>query len=423
MPRGAALELMSFKGREVLLSGPANTGKSRGCLEKLNTIAMQKPIRGAIVRKVRAALTQAAMATFEEKVLPEPSGVHFHDGDQEYRYPNGAKVIVAGLDDPRKILSTDFDIIYVQEATECTEVDWGILLSRLRNGVLSYQQLMADCNPSSPSHWLKQRCERGQTVLMESRHDDNPTVTPEYLEALDSLPGYLYQRLRLGLWVAAEGMYFTEWNPEKHLIYDDIAEDIPSTWPRWVSVDYGFAVPFCALWHARDPETHNIITYRELYQAGIRDEQQADLIIEKTGDEWLRQVVLDPSMFNARTEQRRPSIAQVYGDRGVAEITSDGIWAGQNNRKQGWAIMRRALAWDEKHPPRWSIVKSACPNLVRELPALVRDPFDPEDVADKIGSQKIDDHAADAARYGLCAEAIPAAATGSRPASIVIGPR
>jgi hypothetical protein len=36
---------------------------------------------------------------------------------------------------------------------------------------------------------------------------------------------------------------------------------------------------------------------------------------------------------------------------------------------------------------------------------MVRDQLDPEDVADKVRSQKTEDHAVDALRYGLAAEA------------------
>ena len=41
-PYGTALGLMKERGREVLLAGPAGTGKSRACLEKLNLVAMQE---------------------------------------------------------------------------------------------------------------------------------------------------------------------------------------------------------------------------------------------------------------------------------------------------------------------------------------------------------------------------------------------
>lgn len=409
-PFGAALDLFKSRAREVLLAGPAGTGKSRACLEKLNLICMQAPIRAAIVRKTRKSLTQSAMTTLETKVLPQPHQVRFHEGDQEYRYPSGARIMVAGMDDSDKIGSTEFDIVYVQEATELEEDDWAMLLRGLRNGVLSYQQIIADCNPSSPDHWLKQRCNEGQTQLLNSSHEDNPTLydratgqwTPfglEYMRTLDSLKGFQYQRLRLGLWCAAEGMYFTDWDPNLHMVP---SFEIPAEWPRWLAVDYGFAVPFCCLWFAREPETKHIFVYRELYAAGLRDEQQAQKIVDSTADEHLVLRILDPSMFNLRTEQQRPSIAAVYWAHGVKPV-----WPGMNSRKQGWAIVRRALAHDGPSGPRLHVLAGAAPNLARTLPVMVVDPLDPEDVADAIRGQKTEDHAVDALRYGLCAEAQP----------------
>jgi hypothetical protein len=94
-------------------------------------------------------------------------------------------------------------------------------------------------------------------------------------------------------------------------------------------------------------------------------------------------------------------------------MTQHGIWPAQNNRKQGWAIVRRALAHDEG-PPRLRIVRGACPNLERELPALVRDPLDPEDTQQTRGTKEVSDHAVDALRYGLCTEALPAPASAVR---------
>jgi PBSX family phage terminase large subunit len=409
-PFGAAKELFHSSAAEVLLAGPAGTGKSRACLEKLNFIAMHMPIRGAIVRKVRKTVTQAAQVTFEEKVLGRyKTAVHFHTGDQEYRYPQGARIIVAGLDDPEKIGSTEFDLIYVQEATELDEDDWGMLLRGLRNGVLPYQQLLADCNPAWPEHWLKLRCNSGTTSLLDSRHEDNPTLydavlrqwTPfgrEYIARLDSLKDYQYQRLRLGNWVAAEGQYFTEWTPDVHVVEPF---EIPAEWPRWIAVDYGFAAPFCCLWFARCPEDRQIYVYREAYLAGLRDEQQAELIVARSEGEQLALRVLDPSMFNSRTEQQRPSIATVYWQHGCWPV-----FPGMNSRKQGWAITRRAMAHDAG-PPRLRVLRDRAPNLCREIPAAVRDPLDPEDVADTLNGTKTSDHAIDALRYGLCAEAQP----------------
>jgi phage terminase large subunit len=422
-PHGALLELFKRRDRELVIEGPADTGKSRGCLEKLHVAMTKYPkARGAIVRKTRKSMTATAMQTFERQVVPE-GGVKLWD-NQEYRYPNGSKVYLLGLDDPERLKSLEADMVYVQECSELGVDDWEILTSRVtgRGAVMPYVQLLGDMNPSAPNFWLYERETAGQVTFLHARHEDNPSITPERLAALDSLTGYRYKRLRLGLRVAAEGMYFTEWNPELHIVEPF---EIPSDWPRWISVDYGFAAPFCALWFARCPETRRIYVYRELYAAGLRDEQQADLIREHSGDERIQQLVLDPSMFNQRGEQQRPSIAYVYAQRGLQQRVVQGIFPGMNNRKQGWAIVRRALAHDgagdadtrkdgmpptlaaSPARPRLQVLAGRAPNLVRTLPTMVVDPLDPEDVADKLAGARVEDHACDAARYGLCAEAEP----------------
>ena len=72
--------------------------------------------------------------------------------------------------------------------------------------------------------------------------------------------------------------------------------------------------------------------------------------------------------------------------------------------------MRRALAHDEG-PARLKLVRGACPALMRELPALVMDSFDPEDTQQRTKSREVMDHSPDALRYALCAEALPMAQT------------
>lgn len=376
-----------------MIAGPAGTGKSRACLEKLHLCALNYPrMRGAIVRKVRRSLTQAALVTFDTKVLPEVSAVRFNHEDQEYRYGNGSRITVGGLDDAEKIKSSEYDLIYVQEATELDALDWEMLLSRLRNGVMPFQQLIADCNPSYPQHWLKLRCDSGGTLLLESRHEDNPALSTEYVATLDRLTGYLYERLRRGLWVAAEGMYFREWEPAQHVI---APIEIPVEWARWLAVDYGFAARFVCLWLARAPD-RRIYVYRELSAAGLRDEQQAKLIALKSEGERIVRRVADPSMFAERREQGKPSIASIYGQHGVP------LERASNARVPGWNAVRRALAHTDG-PPRLQVFDT-CVNLIRTIPAMVHDPLDAEDLADEIKGVKTEDHDVDCLRYALQSE-------------------
>ena len=70
IPHGECLNLYETEVDEVLISGPAGTGKSRACLEKIHYL-MQKydGARALIVRKTRASLTESALQTFERWVL------------------------------------------------------------------------------------------------------------------------------------------------------------------------------------------------------------------------------------------------------------------------------------------------------------------------------------------------------------------
>lgn len=392
---GVFLDFFRYRGLESVLEGPADTGKSRGCLELLHAACEKYPgARAVIVRKTRASITETAMQTYERWVRPDGASRLWHD--LEYRYPNGSVIVLAGLDEPTRLLSSEFDLVYVMQAEEVDEDEWEILTTRVtgRGATMPYVRLFADMNPTFPDFHLYRREAAGKVRFFQVRHADNPTVTPERLEPLKNLTGYRLRRLYYGERVAAEGMYFEEWNPDVHVCEPF---DIPREWPRWLAVDYGFAAPFCCLWFARDPESKRIYVYRELYATGLRDEQQAQLIAARSEGERVVRRVADPSMFAQRKEEGKPSIAYVYGENGVV------VQPASNQRIAGWNAVRRALAADDG-PPRLQVVGRACPNLVRTIPKMVVDPLDPEDVADAVDRKKTEDHAVDALRYGLMSE-------------------
>jgi len=186
-PKGGAKALLYCRDPEVLLSGPAGTGKSRAALEKLNLLAIKYPgFRGLLVRKTRESLLQSALVTFETEVLV-PTQARYFFGKGEWRYRNGSVIVTGGLDKVSKIMSSEYDVIYVQEATEISEDEWEHLTTRLRRATVPYQQIIGCSNPAGPNHWLKKRSEAGRLTLISSTHEDNPLlyseVTATYTEA------------------------------------------------------------------------------------------------------------------------------------------------------------------------------------------------------------------------------------------------
>lgn len=296
-PLGAAKELFKRKDAEIVVSGPAGTGKSLACLTKLHAVACKYAgCRLLIVRKARASLTQTGLVTFETKVLPQGStlaqGIQRRNR-QSYRYSNGSEIVVGGMDDAAKIMSSEYDVVFVQEATELTEADWEDLTTRLRNGRLPYQQMIADCNPASNTHWLKRRIDQGRVAELISRHEDNPALWDakakdwteqgrSYISKLDALTGVRRLRLRYGLWAATEGgVYEDVWQPAIHIV--DRFE-IPAEWPRYWSVDFGFTNPFVFQAWCQDPDGR-LYRYKEIYKTGVLVEDHARNILKITEGE------------------------------------------------------------------------------------------------------------------------------------------
>ena len=105
-PVGAAVALLAARDSEVVLCGPAGTGKSRANLEKLFACANKYPgMRGLILRQTRESLTETGLVTWETKVVPKDhpclAGPH-RNLRQSYRFPNGSEIVVGGLGDAKQ---------------------------------------------------------------------------------------------------------------------------------------------------------------------------------------------------------------------------------------------------------------------------------------------------------------------------------
>jgi PBSX family phage terminase large subunit len=410
-PRGVAKRAFECTDDELVLSGPAGTGKSRACLEKLHFVMLLNPgARGLIVRKTATSLTSTALVTFRERVLPEAltvGDVKWYGGSAQeaaqYRYSNGSVITVGGLDRATRIMSSEYDVIYVQEATELSENDWEALTTRLRHGRVAFQQLIADCNPDAPTHWLKARADRGAVTMLESRHTDNPTIYTDdgdltasgaaYMAKLDALTGVRRQRLRDGLWVAAEGVIYEDYDPAVHLI--DRFE-IPADWTRWWAVDFGYTNPFvCQRW-AEDPDGR-LYLYAETYHTRRTVDQHAERILSEVTDirgDWIepkpRAVVCDHDAEGREVFGRAVGLSTTPANKKVL----DGIQAVQRRLRRADNKPRLFLLRDsvsERDPELIEARRPAC--TAEELPAYVWQD------GGKEAPVKQDDHGADCLRY------------------------
>jgi PBSX family phage terminase large subunit len=433
---------------ELLMAGAAGTGKSRACLEKINAVCLKYPgTRALVIRKTLVSLAGAALVTWEKQVVVEAMAagdVSYFGGSArepaQYRYGNGSVVVIGGLDKPEKVMSTEYDIAYVQEATELTEIDWEHITSRLRNGMMPYQQLIADCNPAEPTHWLKVRCDRGSCIMLESKHEDNPILFDElrhdgiveykltergqeYMGILDRLTGVRYARLRKGRWVAAEGAIYEDWDQSRHLVD---SYKVPDEWPRYWGVDFGFVHPFvCQMW-AEKPDG-DLVLYREIFHTRRTVDQHASSIMDAVsrpdpnyrhpeglpryahhGRIWTdvrpSVIVADHDAEGRTVLERELGMVIDAADKRVL----DGIQAVQVRLREGrLTVMRNALF--ERDEELVQAKKPTC--TVEEFPAYVWDTGGGRKIKEQ--PLKEDDDGMDTARYVVLARD-PSMAVGVR---------
>ncbi len=411
---------------EVLYGGAAGGGKSDALIIWLITRATRHPgSNGLYLRRTYADLSRADAALDRSRELL--TGIAKYDSERHrWTVPGTGSVIDFGYleheDDKYRYQSSQYDSIAFDELTQFSEAQYVYMLSRNRATVDGIKpQVRAATNPGGIGHqWVKLRFvdraapeqpfslqlfpgqKQARTgCFVPAKLADNQVLMdrdPGYWERLMALDEDSRRALAYGDWNVFAGQFFTEWRAEKHVV---VPFDIPKHWLRWASVDYGFADPCCVLWFVRDPAAkHHVFVYREMYVVGLRDEDQARRLLQLSKGEKLAMVVGDPSMFNRRSEQGKASIAAVYWRNKV------NIVPGVNDRIAGWQTVRRALAHDDTHAPRLQVFNS-CLNLIRTLPAMIYDPLDSEDLADKVRTVKTEDHAVDCLRYGLVLESMP----------------
>lgn len=239
---------------ELLVGGPAGTGKTFGILSALHVVCAENPgLRVLFARETRASLADSVLAMFEEEVLPSDGyegiiGKASREHRRGYYYPNGTRIRLAGLDNWERLKSSKWDIIFVNEATGLRLEAWEGLGSRLNRPGSNpdFGWLIGDCNPADPMHPLKLRCDAGITTLWETTHKANPALYSRrrrdwrragrtYIERLQRLTGTSYQRLYLGLWAAGEGAWFAAFDDAADV--HATADYFPGAGPVHLAID------------------------------------------------------------------------------------------------------------------------------------------------------------------------------------------
>lgn len=384
--RGGSLKLWRSKAHEVILSGPADTGKTWAALHKLDALMWKYPSsQAAIVRKTQKSLYGTVCQTFQNKVVNKRA-ITIYGGDKSpdrYLYPNGSTIWLGGMDNPDKILSSERDFIYTNQTEELSEGDWETLMSRAsgRAGNAPYSQLFGDCNPGGSKHWIREREKSGKLLLLNSYHVDNPELYDDNgnltdsgkvrLATLENLSGIRRKRLLEGIWATAEGVVYDNFSHDIHIKVRDFGEF------RWFALacDEGYTNPAVILLIGIDNDTRLHIR-SEFYERGKLQQDVIDAALAFRQSHHLSVVAVDASAAGL-----------------IADMRNNGLPAQPTKGRvlDGIAQVQALLQVQGDGRPRLTIDPS-CINTINELESYVWRVGKDEPV-------KENDHAMDALRY------------------------
>lgn len=322
----------------------------------------------------------------------------------------GRTIYVAGANNEAsqdKIKGLTLAGAYGDEITTWPESFYQMLGTRLS---VPNAKFFGTTNPAAKTHWLmKNYLKRSQLHLdingklsvdtspealnlnrFSFQLKDNPTLTREYVEALEKdYVGLFYKRYILGEWCLAEGAVFDMFDPDKHVV------DVLPRIVHWlcVAIDHGTINPTHAVLIGLGEDGRLYVTNEWRYDSRQENRQLSDVEQSARLREWLQTVpipgtqvqgvapqffIIDPAAANLRIQMHRDGIASTAGDNSVL----DGIRS-----------VSSLLALDQLR------IHSSCKYLLEELPSYCWD----QKAADKGEDSplKTDDHGVDALRYGI----------------------
>ena len=165
----------------------------------------------------------------------------------------------------------------------------------------------------------------------------------------------------------------------------------------FVSLDWGYNAPGCALWWVCLADGHYHIVAEYKFQRKTVYEVGAEILkrTRELGAGRLRYVVADPACWQHTGSGKGESIAESLSRQRLP------MKKGDNDRMNGWQRVHELLQAAPDGSP-WLTIDESCKYLRRTVPAAVSDKTDPDDV-----DTTIDDHGLDALRYGAMSRPSP----------------
>ena len=274
-PNPRQIEFFKARARFIAYGGARGGGKSWAVRKKAAGLALSYPGAGILI--VRRTFPELR----ENHILPmtaDLAGVaRYRDADKSFTFPGGSRIVFGYCSSESDVLQyqgQEYDVIFMDEATQFTEFQFTTLTACLRGANDFPKRFYLTCNPGGVGHaWVKRlfidrrykKAEHPEDyVFIAANVYDNHALMahdPDYVRMLENLPEEQRRAWLLGQWDIFEGQYFAEFDRNVHVCRP---HGIPAHWRRYVTLDYGMDM-LAALWVAVD-EQGRAVVYRELYE-------------------------------------------------------------------------------------------------------------------------------------------------------------
>jgi phage terminase large subunit len=261
--------------------------------------------------------------------------------------PTKSTIQFFGLDDIEKIKSTEFNLIWMEEATGFSYEDFTFLQTRLsapKPEGWERNQIVLSLNPGDARGWIRtQLLPQEGVALIESTYKDNPFLNSEYVAALDEMATRnpaKYRVFGLGLWgTNPEGLVIKHWRTEE---FDAMAL-AASGLERRCGMDIGWIDKTAILDTLYDREQHIIYVFNEFYKSGCQLNELAAAIKD-----------MNIAKSKIRVDSAEPRTIQYLRNEG---INAEGATKGKDSVRSGLMFLQDNLI----------IVHPKCQNFITEL--------------------------------------------------------
>jgi hypothetical protein len=439
-PQARQQILHATTARQIFYGGAAGGGKTKGMRWDAIAFALRNPgFFGCVFRRTMPQLRQNHIEQIKQE-LPQELG-SFSETRNAFEFSNGSRILFKHLErdaDCDDIQGWELHWAGIDEAAQFSPYMLAYIKSRMRLGdwkptdpedARRLPRLVMASNPGGQSHqFLKQLFiesapaetifhdatmrdpnnpeDRGWTsIFIPATMRDNRFLDAGYAAAFSQLPEWQQKQLRDGDWDVVPGAFFECWGPKNILR----PFQIPEHWPRFRSLDWGFATPFSiGEWAISDGEE----IPGGVWDAGgnKRNSLPADAIVRvwewyggKNGYGKGNVGVRTPAeAVAANVMQMRPDIKVAYtvADESMWR-TDSGPSAAEKFRRKGMSLKpaerERIPGWQEMYGrinDGMLYATTDCEAFIRCIPTIQADPAKPEDVL-----KEGEDHPADEARY------------------------